>query len=293
MARKHLLVTLLLFTAACSAEPAAPAPLPQTSLQVPTLVNEVVPPQHVLTVVRDVIDGRTVEFADGTKVRVALLAEPKECFAKAALDFARSTLLASSVRFTVLAIGEVNLELEDGTDYAVLAVRQGALKPEGVDGGPLIAARDEATAAKRGLWGPPCEGSDTTKPAPPTTTTTKAPPPATSAAPPKPAKACAAAYRITGQSQGRFTAILTVRNTGTEAVNGWSLLWTVSNGDTLTDVSNATGRQTGAVVSVANETYNRQIASGGSVQLGITGTTRSTHKAPTAFVFNSVQCALE
>ncbi|SFR06091.1 Cellulose binding domain-containing protein [Lentzea waywayandensis] len=291
MARRHLLV-MLLCVGACSAEPAAPSPLPQTSLQVPTLVNEVVPPQDVLTVVRDVIDGRTVEFADGTKVRIALLAEPKECFAKAALDYARSTLLASSVRFTVLAIGEVNLELEDGTDYAVLAVRQGALKPEGVDGGPLIAARDEATAAKRGLWGPPCEGSDTSK-SPPTTTTTSAPPRTTTAVPPKPAKACAAAYRITGQSQGRFQAILTVRNTGSAVVNGWSLLWTVSNGDTLNDVSNATGRQTGAVVSVANETYNRQIASGGSVQLGITGTTRSTHKAPTTFSLNGVQCAVE
>lgn len=292
MARRHLLVLSVLLIGACSAAPAAPAPLPQTPLKPPTLVNEVVPPQNVLTVVRDVVDGRTVEFADGTKVRIALLAEPKECFAKAALDFARSTLLASSVRFTVLTIGEVNLELEDGTDYAVLAVRQGALKPEGVDGGPMIAARDEATAAKRGLWGPPCEGSDTTKPAPPTTTTTKAPPPA-AAAPPKPAKACAAAYRITGQSQGRFQATLTVRNTGTEAVNGWSLLWTVSNGDTLQNVSNASGRQYGAIVSVANETANRQIASGGSVQLGITGTTRGTHKAPTAFVFNSVQCSVE
>ncbi|MEU3644756.1 cellulose binding domain-containing protein [Lentzea sp. NPDC034063] len=290
MVRRYLLV-MLLFIGACSAQPAAPAPSPQTSVQVPTLVNEVVPPQDVLTVVRDVVDGRTVEFADGTKVRIALLAEPKECFAKAALDFARSKLLASSVRFTVLSIGEVNLELEDGTDYAVLAVRQGALKPEGVDSGPLIAARDEATAAKRGLWGPPCEGSDTTKPTP-TTTTTTAPPP-TVAAPPKPAKACAAAYRITGQSQGRFQATLTVRNTGTEAVNGWSLLWTVSNGDTLQNVTNATGRQYGSIVSVANETANRQIASGGSVQLGITGTTRSTHKAPTAFVLNGLQCAVE
>ncbi|WP_439664703.1 cellulose binding domain-containing protein [Lentzea sp. HUAS TT2] len=284
----------VLFVGACSAEPAAPSPAPpttQTSLQVPTLVNKVVPPQDVLTVVRDVIDARTVEFVDGTKVRIALLAAPKECYAEASLTFARSTLLARSVRFTVLTIGEVNLELENGTDYAMLAVQQGALKPEGAEGGPLIAARDEATAAKRGLWGPPCEGSDTPKPAPPTTTTP--PPPATTTTPPRPAKACAVAYRITEQRQGTFQVSVTVRNTGSAAVNGWSLLWALSNGDGIRDMRNATGRQYGAIISASNTNDNRQIASGASAQFSFSGTTRSSHKAPTAFSFNGTRCSLE
>ncbi|MDX8142545.1 cellulose binding domain-containing protein [Lentzea sp. BCCO 10_0061] len=294
VARRHLLVLSVLLVGACSAEPAAPAPVPQTPLKPPTLVNEVVPPQDVLTVVRDVVDGRTVEFADGTKVRIALLAEPKECFAKAALDFARSTLLASSVRFTALTPGEVNLELEDGTDYAVLAVRQGALKPEGVDGGPMIAARDEATAAKRGLWGPPCEGSDTTEPAPPTTTTTKAPPPPPrTTTPPPPAKACAIAYRVTGQWQGGFQASVTVRNTGTAAVNGWTLLWVFANGDGIRDMWNATGRQYGPIVSATNANYNQQIAAGASVQIGFNGSSRGTHTPPTTFSFNGLKCSVE
>jgi endonuclease YncB( thermonuclease family) len=293
VARRHLLVMLLLFTAACSADPAAPSPSPQTPLKPPTLVNEVVPPQDVLTVVRDVVDGRTVELADGTKVRIALLAEPKECFARAALDFAKSTLLARSVRFTGLTPGEVNLELEDGTDYAVLAVREGALRPEGVEGGPLIAARDEATAAKRGLWGPPCEGSDTSKPAPPTTTTKAPPPPPRTTTPPPPAKACAVAYRVTGQWQGGFQAGVTVRNTGTAAVNGWSLLWVFSNGDGLRDMWNAAGRQYGPIVNATNASYNKQIAAGGSVQIGFNGTSRATHKPPAAFSVNGLKCSVE
>jgi endonuclease YncB( thermonuclease family) len=294
VARRHLLVMLLLFTAACSAEPAVPAPSPQTPLKPPTLVNEVVPPQDVLTVVREVVDGRTVELADGTKVRIALLAEPKECFAAASLDFARSTLLARSVRFTGLTPGEVNLELEDGTDYAVLAVREGALKPEGVEGGPLIAARDEATAAKRGLWGAPCEGSDTSKPAPPTTTTTKAPPPPPpTTTPPPPAKACAVAYRVTERWQGGFQASVAVRNTGTEAVNGWSLLWVFANGDAIRDMWNASGRQYGPIVNAANASYNKQIAAGGSVQIGFNGSSRATHTPPAAFSLNGVKCSVE
>ncbi|MCR3751858.1 Cellulose binding domain-containing protein [Lentzea californiensis] len=295
VARKHLLVMLLLFTGACSAEPAAPSPSPQSPLKPPTLVNEVVPPQDVLTVVRDVIDARTVEFADGTRVRVASLAEPKECFAEASLSFARSTLLASSVRFTGLEIGVVDLELENGTDYAVLAVQQGALKPEGVDSGPLIDARDEASAARRGLWGPPCEGSDTSKPAPTTTTTTPAPspPPPTTTTPPPPAKACAVSYRITGQWQGGFQAGVTVRNTGTAAVNGWSLLWAFSNGESVRDMWDASARQYGSVVSATNTSYNREVVAGKSVQFGFNGNSRGRSTPPAAFSVNGVKCTVE
>ncbi|GLY47019.1 cellulose-binding domain-containing protein [Lentzea sp. NBRC 102530] len=294
MARGHLLVMLLLLTA-CTAEPAAeePRPVPTPSFTAPTLVGKVVPPQNVLTVVRDVIDARTVEFVDGTRVQISLLAEPKECFAKASLDFARKTLLATSVRYTVLTVGEVNLELEDGTDYAVLSVQQGALRPDGVDGGPLIAAQEEAKAAKRGLWGPPCEGSDTSKPVPTTTTpppptTTTTPPP-----PPPPARACAVSYRVTGQWQGGFQASVTVRNTGSEKVNGWSLLWAFPNGESVREAWDASARQYGSYVSATNLSYNRQIAAGGSVQFGFNGNSRGTHRPPTAFALNNVKCAVE
>ncbi|MET9231579.1 cellulose-binding domain-containing protein [Lentzea sp. NPDC003310] len=294
MARRHLLVTLLLLTA-CSAAPVdtPPPPSSRTSLQAPTLVNEVVPPQDVLTVVRDVVDGRTVEFVDGTQVRIASLAEPKECFARAALDFARSTLVARSVRYTGLSIGLVDLELEDGTDYAVLAVRQGALRPEGVETGPLINARDEAAAAGRGLWGPPCKGSDTSPPAPTTTTTTPPPPPPTTTTPPRPAKACAVSYRVTGQWQGGFQASVTVRNTGTAAVAGWSLMWSLAEGEGIREMWDASGRQYGRIVTASNTSYNRQIAPDASLQFGFNGSARSSHRAPTAFVLNGVKCAVE
>ncbi|WP_189157694.1 cellulose binding domain-containing protein [Lentzea pudingi] len=292
MARRHLLVILMLLTA-CTAEPVEEPPAPRISLQAPTLVNEVVPPQDVLTVVRDVEDGRTVEFVDGTKMRVASLAEPKDCFAEAALTFARSTLVARSVRYTVLSIGVVDLELEDGTDYAVLAVRQGALRPEGIDSGPLISARDEASAAKRGLWGPPCKGSDTS-PRPPTTTTTTPPPPPppTTTTPPRPAKACAVTYRVTGQWSGGFQASVTVRNTGTAPVNGWSLLWSFANDETVRDMWDASGRQYGRIVTAANASYNRQIAPDGSVQFGFNGSSRRSHTSPAAFTFNGVKCTV-
>ncbi|MDX8035703.1 cellulose binding domain-containing protein [Lentzea sp. BCCO 10_0856] len=299
MARKHLLVMLVLLSGACTADPVAPSPSSRTPPKPPTLINEVVPPQNVITVVRDVIDGRTIELADGSKVRVTSLAAPAPCWAEAALAFARKTLLASSVRFTGLAPGEITLELEDGTDYAVLAVQQGALRPEGVDGGPLINAQSEAAAAKRGLWGPPCDGSEKSKPAPPpaaTTTTPPAapppPPPAPTTTPP-PAKPCAVAYRIIGQWQGGFQASVTVRNTGTKTANGWSLRWTFANGESIREMWNASPRQSGATVTAVNADYNPQIAPGGSVQIGFNGNSRGANSAPGAFSFNGAQCSVE
>lgn len=297
MARKTLLVMSVLLIGACTADPATSPPSTRTPLKPPTLINEVVPPQDVITVVRDVIDGRTIELADGAKVRVALLAPPAACWSEAALTFARTTLLARSVRFSGISPGEVNLALEDGTDYAVLAVQQGAMRPEGVDGGPLINAQSEAAAAKRGLWGPPCDGSDMTKPAPPPTTTTPppaAPPsrPAPTTTPP-PARPCAVAYRITETWQGGFQASVTIRNTGTRTTNGWMLRWTFSNGETVRDMWNASARQSGATVFATNADYNPRIAPGDSVQIGFNGNSRGAHSAPAAFTFNGAQCSVE
>src|SRR5690349_19182267 len=130
----------------------------------PSLINEDTRPENVLHFVRDVLDARTVELADGTAVRVAQLAAPPDCWSAGALAFARTTLLASAVRINRFLSGEVNLTLEDGTDYALLAVQRGVLRAEGADGGPLISAETEAAAANRGLWGPPCNGLDAAPP---------------------------------------------------------------------------------------------------------------------------------
>ncbi|MFD4669106.1 cellulose binding domain-containing protein [Lentzea sp. NPDC058450] len=328
----------------------------------PTLVNEQVPYEGVLHVVRDVVDGRTVELADGRKVQIAQLAAPVGCWAEGALAFARTTLLASTVRISPVRSGDVRLELEDGTDYAVLAVRQGVLRVEGVDGGgvptaepgastnarpvltaesgpagnarplltaesgaaatvrplstaesgavgnarQLLVAEAEAAAAGRGVWGPSCDTSTTT-PGPttpgdstvghptPGRTTSVAPAP-TSARPPAvpapPAPACAVAYRVTGQWPGGFQANVSVRNTGSVPLDGWTLRWSFANGQAVTDMWNARARQSGAVVSALNADYNPRIAPGGEVVIGFNGAVRSGNAAPGAFTLNGQPCAV-
>lgn len=310
VARKHWLVVLVLFTGACTAGPPAPAPPPSTPWKPPSLINEQARYQGVLHFVRDVIDSRTVELADGTTARIAQLAAPPACWAEGALSFARSTLLASAVRISPVVSGDVNLALEDGTDYALLAVRQGVLRAEGVDGGALLTAESEAAGADRGLWGPPCDGLDapllpattvlpapgTTKvpprPAPPTTTPPR-PAPTTTVPPKPPARTCAVAYRISGQWPGGFQANVSVRNTGSTSVNGWTLRWDFANGQSVTDMWNAKARQYGATVNAANADYNPQIQPGGSVTIGFNGTARGGNSAPGAFTLNGQSCSVE
>ncbi|MDX3661561.1 cellulose binding domain-containing protein [Streptomyces sp. ID05-26A] len=304
--RKQLLVVLVLCTGACTAGPPAPEPSPRAPWKPPSLINQEVRSQDVLHFVRDVVDSRTVELADGTKARIAQLAQPGECWAESALSFARTTLLASAVRVSPVLSGDVNLALEDGTDYALLAVRQGVLRPEGVDGGALVTAESEASAERKGLWGPPCDGSVTARPTtttivpvpttvpppppPPRRTTTAVPPPP---APTPPAPPCAVAYRITGQWPNGFQANVSVRNTGSTPLNGWTLRWSFANGQTVTDMWNAKARQSGATVNAANADYNPRMGPGESVTIGFNGSARGANAVPGAFALNGQACSIE
>jgi endonuclease YncB( thermonuclease family) len=267
-ARKHLVVLLALVTAACSAESASPAP-PLTASS--PVVRE------PATKVRAVLDGRTVELADGTKARVSLLAAPSSCTAAAALEFATKTLLDKEVRATSITPGEVTLVLADGTDYALLAVRNGVLRTEGVDGGPLTEAETQAAQAKRGLWARDC----TTSSPPPATTTT---------APPPPPPTCEVTYRVNSEWPGAFQAEVTVRNISGALVDGWTLRWRFADGQTVTQMWNATPSQIGADVTVTNAGYTALIVPDGSISLGFNGSAKGANSRPTSFTLNGAAC---
>lgn len=57
------------------------------------------------------------------------------------------------------------LDKGDGWDYSIEAVRAGYAKSYVYQGKPvaryadIVAAEQEARAAERGLWGPPCNGN--------------------------------------------------------------------------------------------------------------------------------------
>ncbi|PRY38748.1 cellulase family glycosylhydrolase [Umezawaea tangerina] len=102
---------------------------------------------------------------------------------------------------------------------------------------------------------------------------------------------CAVAYKIASQWQGGFGADVTIRNTGTTAVNGWTLRWSFANGQTVTQMWGATPTQSGAQVSAVNAPYTATIPAGGSVGIGFNGSWTGTNAVPTAFTLNGASCA--
>jgi mannan endo-1,4-beta-mannosidase len=103
---------------------------------------------------------------------------------------------------------------------------------------------------------------------------------------------CAVSYRVANQWQSGFQGDVVVRNTGSTAVSGWTVKWSFANGQTVTQMWNATASQSGAQVSAVNVPYNAAISAGGSVGFGFTGTWTGTNTAPAAFTLNGASCAI-
>ncbi|TDB77179.1 non-reducing end alpha-L-arabinofuranosidase family hydrolase [Micromonospora sp. KC723] len=103
------------------------------------------------------------------------------------------------------------------------------------------------------------------------------------------APACSVTYRVTSQWTGGFGADVTITNLG-DAVNGWTLTWSFSAGQTITQAWNATVAQSGAQVTARNVSYNGNIASNASVSFGFNGSWSGSNPAPTSFNLNGTAC---
>lgn len=107
---------------------------------------------------------------------------------------------------------------------------------------------------------------------------------------PTPGVGCSVAYRVTGAWPGGFQGEITIRNTGTGAINGWNLGFTFADGQTVSNMWGGTPTQSGATVSVAPAGYTAAIAANGSVTVGFTGTSGATNTAPSAFTLSGSTC---
>ncbi|MDT6982430.1 cellulase family glycosylhydrolase [Streptomyces lusitanus] len=106
------------------------------------------------------------------------------------------------------------------------------------------------------------------------------------------AGSCAVAYRVTGAWPGGFQAEVVVRNSGSAAVDGWTLRWTFPSGQRVTSLWGGTVTQSGAEVSVAAAPYTATIPPAGSVSLGLTGTRSAAGADPAAFSLNGAECSV-
>jgi mannan endo-1,4-beta-mannosidase len=105
-----------------------------------------------------------------------------------------------------------------------------------------------------------------------------------------PAGNCSVGYRVVGEWQGGFQGEITIRNTGTAAVSGWTLGFSFANGQTVSNMWGGTPTQTGGAVSVTPASYTSTIPAAGSVTVGFIGTKGATNTAPTAFTLSGSAC---
>jgi hypothetical protein len=102
---------------------------------------------------------------------------------------------------------------------------------------------------------------------------------------------CAVSYRTTSERPGAFSASVTIANTATTAVNGWTLVFGYSGDQQVTSARRATVRQSGFTVTARNVPYNAVIAPGASVTFSVAGTWHGSDAPPFGFTLNGVSCA--
>ncbi|WP_434443245.1 cellulose binding domain-containing protein [Lentzea sp. E54] len=119
---------------------------------------------------------------------------------------------------------------------------------------------------------------------PPTTTSTTT----TTTSPPGDA-ACRVGTAVNAWNNG-LTANITITNTGSAAVNGWSLVFTLPGGQTITGGWSATYSPATGQVTARNVAYNPGIAPGASITVGFQATHTGNAAAPSSFSLNGNAC---
>ncbi|MFG1866877.1 extracellular catalytic domain type 1 short-chain-length polyhydroxyalkanoate depolymerase [Micromonospora arborensis] len=138
---------------------------------------------------------------------------------------------------------------------------------------------------------PPTTPPPTTPPPttpPPTTPPPTTPPPTT---PPPGAGACRVGYTVNAWNNG-LTASVTITNTGTTAVNGWALTFTLPSGQRITNGWNAQYAPASGAVTARNVSYNATIAPNTSVDIGFQATHEGGTGKPSSFALNGAACSV-
>jgi len=104
---------------------------------------------------------------------------------------------------------------------------------------------------------------------PPTTVPPTTAPPSS---PPAGGTGCTATYTVSNSWAGGFQANVTVTNNGSTPLNGWTVRWTLSSGQAISQVWNGALAVNGSNVTVTNASYNGSLVAGASTSFGLIGT---------------------
>jgi poly(3-hydroxybutyrate) depolymerase len=120
----------------------------------------------------------------------------------------------------------------------------------------------------------------------PTTTTTT-----TTTTPNQPGDGCKVTDTINAWNSG-LTSEIVITNTGGAPINGWSLVFTLPGGQTITSGWNASYSPTSGQVTARNASYNGTIAPGGSVSIGFQANHTGNTGKPASFTLNGAACGV-
>ncbi|GAA3274058.1 PHB depolymerase family esterase [Dactylosporangium vinaceum] len=119
-------------------------------------------------------------------------------------------------------------------------------------------------------------------------------PPASSppvSSPPPGGSACRVTDTISAWNTG-LTANITITNTGSAAVNGWALTFTLPGGQSITSGWNAQYSPASGAVTARNVSYNATLAPGASTTIGFQATHTGNTARPAAFALNGAACTI-
>jgi poly(hydroxyalkanoate) depolymerase family esterase len=102
---------------------------------------------------------------------------------------------------------------------------------------------------------------------------------------------CGVTATVSAWNSG-MTENLTIRNTGTTAVNGWSLAFTLPSGQTITSGWNAGYSPASGQVTARDAGFNAVIPPNGSVGIGFQANHTGNTAKPAAFTLNGTSCTV-
>ncbi|MET7833788.1 cellulose binding domain-containing protein [Micromonospora sediminicola] len=146
--------------------------------------------------------------------------------------------------------------------------------PSPVDGSS--SPNDSRTWTSAEIWRFFSQFESTTPPTttPPTTTPPTTTPPTTTppTTPPPTGGPCAATYRSVNTWPGGFQGEVTVANTGTATLNGWTVRLTLAGGQAISSLWSGVNTGTTGTVAVRNAPYNGTLGPNASTTFGFTAT---------------------
>jgi hypothetical protein len=109
---------------------------------------------------------------------------------------------------------------------------------------------------------------------------------------PPPDSGCRFAYRTTSEWTGGFVAEVSITNTGTAAVDGWTLTFAAGGDQRVTTSWNAGFTQTGTDIVLTAERWNRTVAPGATVTAGLLGRWKTTNAPARSAALNGAACTV-